>query len=341
MSALIRSAGLNHYAQIARSVGLDPFDMLRAVGLPPACLTEKDLRIPADAVRQLLENSAAVSGVESFGIRLAQIWRLSMLGNLGMVARDAPNLRAQLQLTFGHMQFHNEALLFHLEEHAGIATIRLDLLENRRVEIRQSVELSIGALTRILRVYLGDDWTPQHVWFMHHEPVDVTVHRRYFGPTLAFGRDMDAIVCRSKDLDTPIPSSDPVMAEYARRQLEEELHSPAHPITHDVRRLVLILLPIGRCSLEQVARCLNRDSRTVQRQLAACGYSFSELVQSTRKALSDRYLENPQRQLNDIALMLGFAGASAYARWHRQQWNMTVLERRALLYPTNVSQATA
>lgn len=82
-----------------------------------------------------------------------------------------------------------------------------------------------------------------------------------------------------------------------------------------------------------MAHHLSRDLRTVQRQLAASGHSFSDLVLTTRKALSDRYLENPQRQLNDIALMLGFAGASAYARWHKQQLGVTVMERRKQLYP--------
>jgi len=331
MPQFVRSAVLTNYAEIARSVGLDPFDMLQSVGLRPACLAEKDVRIPVDAVRRLLKDSAAVSGAENFGLRMAQTRRLSILGNLGMAARDAPNLRALLEIVFGHMRLHNESLMLHIEDVGGMATIRQDLVVPERGGMRQSVELSLGALLRILRIYLGEDWTPQHVWFIHQAPVDQSLHRRFFGHTLEFGCEMDAIVCRSKELDTPIASSDPVMADYARRQFSPELMAQDDPIVRDVRGLILILLPAGRCGIEQVARHLSRDPRTVQRQLAAHGHSFSELVARTREALSDRYLENPARQLSDIALMLGFAGASAYARWHQQRLGMTAGQRRKWL----------
>ena len=56
--------------------------------------------------------------------------------------------------------------------------------------------------------------------FVHQSPVDLSLHRRLFGPALEFGCEFDGIVCKSSDLDTPIASSDPVMAAYARRQLE-------------------------------------------------------------------------------------------------------------------------
>ncbi len=331
MPQFVRSAVLTSYAETARAVGLDPFDMLQSVGLRPACLVEKDLRIPTDAVRQLLENSAAVSGVESFGLRMAQTRRLSILGSLGMAARDAPTLRALLQIVLGHMQVHNESLMLHVEDLGGMATIRQDLVVSERGAMRQSVDLSLGALLRILRIYLGEDWMPQHVWFVHQPPVDQSLHRRFFGPSLEFGCEMDAIVCHSQELDTPIASSDPVMADYARRQFGAALQTPDDPIVRDVRGLILILLPAGRCGMEQVARHLGREPRTIQRHLAAHGQTFGELVASTREALSDRYLENPLRQLNDIALMLGFGSASAYARWHQQRLGMTAGQRRAWL----------
>ena len=331
MQQFVRSAVLTNYAETARAVGLDPFEMLRAVGLSQTCLVERDMRIPVEAVRRLLENSAAISGAENFGLRLAQTRRLSILGNLGMAARDAPTVRALLNILISHMRLHNESLMLHIEDVGGMATIRQDLVVSERGGMRQSVELSIGAIVRLLRIYLGEHWNPQHVWFIHQSPVDLSLHRRFFGPTLEFGCEMDAIVCRSKELDMPIASSDPVMADYARRQLSSNLLTQDDAVVRDVRGLILLLLPTGRCGIEQVARHLGRDPRTIQRQLAGQGHTFSELLTEARKALSDRYLQNPARQLNDIALMLGFAGASAYARWHQSQWDMTAGSRRKLL----------
>ena len=55
MTGLVRSACLTHYTEVARSLGLDPLQQLRAVGLSPRCLQQLDLKIPVEAVGRLLE----------------------------------------------------------------------------------------------------------------------------------------------------------------------------------------------------------------------------------------------------------------------------------------------
>lgn len=334
MTQFVRAAALTRYAEVARSVGLDPLAMVRSVGLPAACLHERDLRIPVALTRRLLEDSAAVSGVENFGLRMAETRRLSILGQVGLVARDAPTVRHMLTTLIDHMRLHNESLLLHLEDRVGLTTIRQDLLLESRGAMRQSVELSLGALMRILRIYMPDTWTPSRVCFVHQSPVDVQLHRRMFGPALEFGAELDAIICRRADLDTPIASSDPVMAEYARRQIETTLQSASPSFEREILQLILILLPTGRCTVEQAARHLATDRRTIHRRLSTVDTTFSSLVQSVRRELSDRYLAQGNRSLEEIADLLGFAGASAYARWHQLQWKCTAGQRRRTLRAT-------
>lgn len=331
MPELVRSAVLTNYAEIARSVGLDPYQMVRSVGLSQACLVERDLRIPATAVRRLLEDSAAVSGVENFGLRMAETRRLSILGQLGLVARDAPTVRHLMDVIAQFMRVHNESLLLRIEESGGLATIRQDLISSDRGPMHQSVELSLGAVMRVLRIFLGDEWWPRRVCFVHQSPVDLSLHRRLFGPALEFGCEFDGIICRSADLDTPIASSDPVMAGYARRLLESAIGLDPHSIDKEVRQLVLILLPTGRCTVDNVARHLGVDRRTVHRRLERDGVTFSALVNQARVDLSERYLAHPTRTMAEIADLLGFSGASALARWHQAQFGMPATVRRKAL----------
>lgn len=326
---LVRSAALNGYAELARSVGLDPYEMVQSVGLGPACLAEKELKVPADAVRQLLEDSAALSGVETFGLRMAQTRRLSNLGAVGFAARDAPNMRALLGVVIAQMRLHNEALLLHLQDTDGYCTVREDILAPWRGNARQSIELILGAVMRIMKIYLGDDWWPLRVCFVHQGPVDASLHRRMFGTAIEFGAEFDGIICKSADMDTPIASADPVMAAYAQRQFETQFAAGSASVEREVRQLILILLPTGRCSVDQAARHLARDRRTVHRQLAAEGTTFSELVTQTRVALCERYLAQSKRSLSDIALMLGFGSAGNFSRWHLTQHGCTPSERRA------------
>jgi AraC-like DNA-binding protein len=332
MPDLVRSAVLTNYAEIARSVGLDPYHMVQTVGLSQACLVERDLKIPATAVRRLLEDSAALSGVENFGLRMAETRRLSILGQLGMVARDAPTVRHLMDVIAQYMRVHNESLLLRIEESGGLATIRQDLLlGDERGSMHQSVELSLGAVMRVLRIFLGDDWWPRRVCFVHQSPVDLSLHRRLFGPALEFGCEFDGIVCKSSDLDTPIASSDPVMAAYARRQLESAVGLDPTSIEKEVRQLVLILLPAGRCSVDNVARHLGVDRRTVHRKLERAALTFSELVNQARLDLSERYLAHPTRTMAEIADLLGFSGPSSLARWHQAQFGVPATVRRKAL----------
>ena len=331
MIALVRAAALTSYAEVARGAGLDPYEMLKRVGISQSALVEKDMRIPVPAVHRLLEQSAALSGVENFGLRMAQTRRLSILGPLGLAVRDAPDLHTLLSTVIDYMQLHNESMSMHMERAEPYTTLRAALRLPKRSGTRQAMELSVGSLQRILKIYLGEDWSPVRVSFMHQSPADPALHRQVFGAALEFGGEFDGIICKSADLDKPIATADPVMATYGRRQLELGLACGGNPIVHEVRHLILILLPSGRCSIDQVARHLCKDRRTIHRQLAQSSQTFSRLLQDTRAELSDTYLKNPLRPLADIAAKLGFSGPSAYARWHQQVFAETARQRRARL----------
>src|SRR5574339_1062111 len=71
MPKLIRSACLTNYVEVARAVGLDPYQQIKDAGLSRACLADPDTMIRASAVGRLLEASAKAAGVEDFGLRMA------------------------------------------------------------------------------------------------------------------------------------------------------------------------------------------------------------------------------------------------------------------------------
>lgn len=336
MTDLVRSAVLTNYATVAHSVGIDPYPMVIAAGLSPACLGETEMRIPAVAVRALLEASAAASGTDNFGLRMAQTRKLSTMGLVGAVTRDAPTLRHALEVMTRYMRAHNESLYLTLDEEGGYATIRDDLLlhDDTRLQAgpnRQAIELSIGALTRIIRVLLGDDWVPERVYFAHSAPSDLSLHRKLFNCHIEFGHDFNGLVCHQRDLDKPIASSDPILAKYAQAQLESASYHRPRSALQEVRHLASLLMPTGRCSIDQVARHMGVDRRTVHRQLSKDQITFTDLVQHLRIELSDRYLADPTRSLSEVAMLLGFSGPSAFAKWHAQAFQQTARQRRQSL----------
>ena len=102
MTALIRSAVLTSFTDVAASCGLDARALLVDAGLPQRCLDEPDLKVPARAVAHLLELAAQRGHEPAFGLRLAESRRLSNLGPLGLLVRDEPTLRDALEAVMHH-----------------------------------------------------------------------------------------------------------------------------------------------------------------------------------------------------------------------------------------------
>lgn len=326
---LVRAASLKGYQEIARASGLDPVRMMADAGLDPSALDEPDLMIPAYRVSRLLEESATRSGVESFGLRMAETRHLSNLGPVGMVIRDQPTLRDSLTVLIRYHAALNGALAVTIEESAGVVVIREDVLVGDDIEVRQATELAIGVLLRLMRQVLGAAWHPRRVCFMHAAPRDTRTHVRVFGACVEFKHDFNGIVCSGDELDTVNPSADLAMARYAERLLDVALPTLSATKVNEVRRTVLLLLPSGRCSIEQVANHLGVVCRTVQRHLAGHGLSFSEVVNAQRLELSTRYVKHSARPLNEVAALLGFGASSGFSRWYQSQFGCSPSQSRA------------
>lgn len=320
MTGLVRSACLTNYAEVARSLGLDPLQQLRAVGLSTRCLEQIDLKIPGEAVGRLLENSARLSGVEDFGLRMAENRRLSNLGPLALLLRDEPSIRQALQAIRDYLYLHNEGLVLYIEEDNGVVVLREEQVTVGHLPVRQAMELSIAVTHRLLKGLLGSHWKPRAVCFSHGMPKDSAIYQRIFGAPVQFNSMVDGIVLRSSDLDQPLPAADPQMSRYIHQYLQSIRQDARTNLVEQVRQMIWMLLPTGRCSVEQVASHLGRDRRTLHRQLQREGEDYSALLDKVRGELALRHLENRERSLGDIAELLGFSALSAFSRWFSQRF---------------------
>lgn len=319
MANLVLSACLTDYADVARALGLDPLAQLQAVNLDPACLDHTDSKISIDAVWHLLENSARDAGVEDFGLRMAERRQLSNLGLLAKVMCEEPTLRKGLETLQRYLHLHNEDFVILTEERDGVAVIRGEQITQAQPPARQSIDLILGVTYRILKTLRGEQWEPQAVCFRHTAPRDRSTHLRVFGTTIQFNSVIDGIVCRSMDLDAPILGTDPMGARFVRQHLDA-LGLANKSVVDVVRRLVWLHLLAGHCSIEQVARQLGVDRRTVHRQLLRHQESFSSILDQVRNEQVIRHLKYSRRSQSEIAELLGFSGLSAFSRWFSQRF---------------------
>ena len=329
MQRLIRSAVLSNYVEVARSVGLDPYRMIAEFRLPPASLTDPEVKVSADAIGRLLEESAARSGKLDFGLRLADQRTVANLGALALLVREQPTIRKALDVMAGYMFLHSESLLLKVKERDGEVTLSLGFDVNRPVPIRQGVELGIGFLHRCLQQLFRERWKPQLVSFTHAAPQKKEAWRKFFGADVLFGQDFNGIVCRSRDLDAAVPAADARMAHHVQQYLDSIASRRNITMTASVRECIYTMLPSGLCSAQTIATRLGVDRRTIHRHLARENQTFSSVLDSVRAELVTRYIENRDRPLASVAELLGFSAVSAFSRWFRNQFGCSVTDWRA------------
>ena len=327
MGFYVRSAVLVGYEAVANSVGLNALDMLGEVGLHATSLRNIELKIPVDKVAWLLERTAESSGCDTIGLRMAESRRISNLGMVAMLVRDQATVRSALNLTIRYLPLHNQGMSVVIEEERGICLLRPQMKVVGLGDIRQSVELFVGALFRILGFFLGEEWRPQYVAFQHGAPRDPAVHKRLFGTACRFDQSFDAIVLRAEDLDRPLKTFDPVMSRYARQLLDTMAVQDTRTLTSEVSQIILATLPSGRCTADVIAAYLGMDRRTLHRRLLTEQNSFTELLLGIRRQLLERQMSSGHLSMAQIALQLGFANQSVFSQWHRREFGVSASER--------------
>lgn len=326
MSQLGRAAGLSGFLELSREVGLDAHQLATEIGLPPAALTDPDLRVSVEAIGQMYEAAAERSGADDFALRVAETRRISNLGIVGLVIREQPDLRRALRAYARYQWLQNDAYSLDLRVTGEQAILQIHGPPWQR---RQAAELAAATALRIVKAVMPEGWRPLDIYFTHAAPDRTETHRRVLGVTPLFDQDCLAIVMATADLDTPIPTADPDMARQVTRYLERLTAARGVALSEKVSDLIVALLPEGACSVERVAQHLGMDRRTLHRRLLAEGATYSAILERTRRDMAASLLAGSDRPLQSVADILGFSSLSAFAHWFRRQFAQSASAYRA------------
>jgi AraC-like DNA-binding protein len=332
MVNLIRAAVLRGFPEIARSAGIDPVMLCRAVGIPPSALNDPDEKIRGDAGAALLDLAARQGGIDDLGLRMAARRRPSAWGVPGLLMTQQKTLGEAMQVGAQFIAGHYEAARAEIQMFGDEVVAWIDIDDDAgaiRFDPAQRNELAIASTVSILRALLRRDWWPLRVGFTHAARGDLDRYKPYFGRTPLFDQDRHFLVMARSDLDLPLDHADPEAERILRQMAEQQLPEQAKPFSRAVAVLISQRLAEGALSADGVASALDLDLRSMQRRLAAEGSSFSELLYSVRMNLARTYVEGSRRPLAEVADLLGFSSLSAFSQWYSRTHGQSAAERRA------------
>src|SRR5262249_41469028 len=154
-------------------------------------------------------------------------------------------------------------------------------------------EFVVTILVRVCRKLTGQQVVPLRVRLSHRRREVSPAFLEFFGSEVEFGAAADDITFAAPVVLLPVESADPYLNRLLTRYGEEALsRRPANlgSFRSVVENALVPLLPHGKAQAAEIAGRLGMSPRTFARRLTAEGVNFSQVLESLRSHLAERYL---------------------------------------------------
>lgn len=312
-----------HLAEVVARWKVTPAELFTGLNLSEEALAEPNGKLSVPLVEKLVSRACALTGEPGIGFYLGLKMRISAHGSLGFAAMTSGTVREALEVAVRFAPTRTNVLAVQL--HVDPPTASLVLEERASLGIaREPIVLAL--LTGIAQ--LGNTLTGRELMgsmdFAFPEPEYVQRFRPLFSAPMRFSQPSHRLIFEAKTLDCPITLHDPAARKLAREQCERELDALGE--TGQLLSRVRALLPReggGFRGLEEVARAIHVSPRTLKRQLASQGTSFSALVDEQRRERATLLVRAGELGLDEIADRLGYSDPANFIRAFRRWTKMT------------------
>ena len=136
---LVRASALEGYDRLVSELGGNPADLRAVAGISPAPLAG-DAWIPYRNFCNLLEESARALRCPHFGLSLSRYQDIGILGTVGFVMREAPDVKTALLELSKYFTLHNQGGEVNLSVDAGVACLSFDPKLSASVRMEQQFD---------------------------------------------------------------------------------------------------------------------------------------------------------------------------------------------------------
>jgi AraC-like DNA-binding protein len=306
-----------HLADVVKSLGIAPEELLGPAGLDADALSVPDARLDVETFSDLVVRARKLTGNDAIGILLGLQMRASAHGYLGFAAMTASTLREALETATRFSPTRTNALGFSLNVGDTTATLVIE----ERADFGPARDAVLFALA-VGIWQMGDALTGQRLEgsadFAFPQP-EYAKSIENVGPALRFDQPSTQLVFDARALDLPLTMSDPVSRRIAYSELEKSLGELGNDkdVLARVRKLSMRAKG-GFHSLEEVADALHLSTRTLKRRLAAQGSTYSDVLEEQRRERAMLLLRSPGLSLDEVAEQLGYSDPSNFRRAFRR-----------------------
>ena len=317
--------------QLAEERGIDAQPWFAGLGLTPGDVCDPSARVSYRQAVAIIRRAMQSLPDPNLGLLLGRRQDIGNFGLLGLAMKTARNFLEAVGIGITHQRATGALMELQVEQ---VAADEIALLA--RVPLYDAAVLPFlceemfASVLAVVRELLGPQLRPLRLEFAYAQPAYVAEYHELFQCELRFGRPHNCLVIASHWLTQPFPSYNPVTARQAQAALAREIEtSPssqsetAAAVERQLRQRVS-----QNPRLLDIAETLYRSERTLRRQLADEGASFTMIHDRVRCERALELLRDASLSIADIGAKVGFGDVREFRRAFKRWTGRTPTEAR-------------
>jgi len=300
----------------AAGAQVDATALLASVGLDAEGSWDPKAMLPADSYYDMLERIASRTDVTDLPVRVGASMQLDEYGALGLAFKAATTLGGSFQRVERYARLWTSVVEYELCPDPRGTLLILHRSGERRLGLRLSNEATLASAVSIARQVCPVPVAPLEVLVQHPAPMSTASHADYFGCSIRFGADHDALLFSPETLAQPNILGDEGISRYLISHLDAELAEIVEeaPLVARAKDTIAQALSEGTPRMADIARALGLSARSFHRRLSEHGMNFQTLTEDTRRDLAEGLLRDESHSLAEIAFLTGFSEQSSFTR---------------------------
>lgn len=310
------------------ALAIDPCPVLLDSGFAVDAFRDPNARLSASATAHLWRRASLRAGDPAFGLFASRFVRPTTFHALGYAVFASTTLRDALHRLLRYSHVVSDAAELELETTSTHARLKF-VIRQGEVPSAEALDAVMSLIVRTCRTLTDRSFSLLRVEQRRAIPCDETPYERFFRCPLTFQASNDALTFDAEGLDRRLSTANPELARHNDDLVRRYLADMRDGTIVDRVRKALSEHLSGDASPGKVATMLGMSSRSLQRRLQEHGTSYVKVLADTRRELAAGYLREQHWSITEIAFLLGFEDASAFARAFRSWTGISPSEFRA------------
>jgi AraC-like DNA-binding protein len=311
--------------------GLDADALFRQAGLDVGSSHLLEPALLSDKLSLLWELAVQATGDPYVGIRTAPKQPLGSLGLIAHLILACPTMLQALQRLCQYVGFVLPTATARVDALPERVRLVLQLSPGERPVPPQRYDFVAGLVLRLIEWMIGRPVAPRVIYHPLPAPADPGPYLEAFHSPVRFAQPLCAMDFDPADLDVPLPTANPVVADWCGRLAADLEQTRRGQLRVRVKKVLVDLLPKGDPRRDDVASALRMSERTLQRRLSEEGTHFQELVDATRRELAQQFLSAGRLSPKQMSFELGFADPSNFYRACKRWFGQSPKELRHMI----------